>query len=84
MRASVVVVAGGRGERLGGDVPKPLRMFGGRTLLERSIYPFDTVDVIHEVVVVLPPTWSRLRRNAYSAFGQISGSWPGETAVRTP
>ena len=55
MRASVVVVAGGRGERLGGDVPKPLRMLGGRTLLERSIYPFDTVDAIHEVVVVLPP-----------------------------
>ncbi len=55
MRASVVVVAGGRGERLGGDVPKPLRMLGGRTLLERSIDPFDTVDAIHEVVVVLPP-----------------------------
>lgn len=55
MRASVVVVAGGRGERLGGDVPKQLRTLGGRTLLERSIYPFDTVDAIHEVVVVLPP-----------------------------
>lgn len=55
MQASVVVVAGGRGERLGGTVPKQLRMLGGRTLLERSIRPFDTVDAIHEIVVVLPP-----------------------------
>jgi len=55
MQASVIVVAGGRGERLGGAIPKQLRTVGGRTLLERSIRPFDMVDAIQEIVVVLPP-----------------------------
>ena len=55
MRASVIVVAGGRGERLGGAIPKPLRPIGGRSLLERSISPFDAIEAIHEIVVVLPP-----------------------------
>ena len=55
MRASVIVVAGGRGERLGGAVPKQLRLVGGRSLLDRSISPFDTIEAIHEIVVVLPP-----------------------------
>ena len=55
MRVSVIVVAGGRGERLGGLTPKQLRSVGGRSLLERSISSFDEIEVIHEVVVVLPP-----------------------------
>ena len=55
MRASVIVVAGGRGERLGGETPKQLRSVGGRSLLERSISSFDAIEAIHEVVVVLPP-----------------------------
>ena len=54
MEASVIVVAGGRGERLGGALPKQFRMLGGRTLLELSISPFDAIDAIREVVVVLP------------------------------
>ena len=55
MQASVIVVAGGRGERLGGAIPKQLRTVGGQTLLERSIMPFDAIDAIQEIVVVLPP-----------------------------
>jgi 2-C-methyl-D-erythritol 4-phosphate cytidylyltransferase/2-C-methyl-D-erythritol 2,4-cyclodiphosphate synthase len=55
MRASVIVVAGGRGERLGGAIPKQLRLVGGRSLLERSISSFDAIEAIHEIVVVLPP-----------------------------
>ena len=54
MQASLIVVAGGRGERLGGARPKQFRMLGGRTLLEWSISPFDAIDAIREVVVVLP------------------------------
>lgn len=55
MRASVIVVAGGRSARLGGEVPKQLRLVGGRSLLDRSISPFDAIEAIHEIIVVLPP-----------------------------
>ena len=55
MHVAAIIAAGGRGERLGGRVAKPLRMIGDRTMLERSIAPFDTSDRIDEIVVVLPP-----------------------------
>ena len=54
MFVSAIIAAGGRGTRLGGGVPKQLRMLGGRTLLERSIAPFDASGRIDEIVVVLP------------------------------
>lgn len=54
MFVSAIIAAGGRGERLGGPVPKQLRAIGRRTLLERSIEPFDASDRIDEIVVVLP------------------------------
>ena len=55
MFVSAIIAAGGRGARLGGRVPKQLRTIGGRTLLERSIAPFDASDRVDEIVVVLPP-----------------------------
>ena len=54
MKASAIIVAGGDVKRLGGDVPKPLRVIGGLTILERSIAPFDDMEAVHEIVVVLP------------------------------
>ncbi len=54
MFVSAIIAAGGRGARLGGQVPKQLRTIGGRTLLELSIAPFDASDRIDEIVVVLP------------------------------
>ena len=51
---SAIIAAGGRGTRLGGNVPKQLRTLGGRTLLERSLAPFDASERIDEIVVVLP------------------------------
>ncbi|SVB82267.1 uncharacterized protein METZ01_LOCUS235121, partial [marine metagenome] len=37
-----------------GGVHKPLRIIGGRTLLEWSVEPFDQSDHIDEIIVVLP------------------------------
>ena len=54
MFVSAIIVAGGRGTRLGGGVHKQLRMIGGRTLLEWSVEPFDQSDRIDEIIVVLP------------------------------
>lgn len=54
MLVSAIIAAAGRGARLGGQVPKQLRTVGGRTLLARSIAPFDASWRIDEIVVVLP------------------------------
>jgi 2-C-methyl-D-erythritol 4-phosphate cytidylyltransferase/2-C-methyl-D-erythritol 2,4-cyclodiphosphate synthase len=54
-RVGVIVVAGGRGLRAGGVVPKQLVNVGGRTILQRSVAAFDQHPLVSELVVVLPP-----------------------------
>jgi 2-C-methyl-D-erythritol 4-phosphate cytidylyltransferase len=55
MSAVALVVAAGRGERLGSDGPKALVMCGGRPLLEWSIDALRAVPEIAHIVVALPP-----------------------------
>jgi 2-C-methyl-D-erythritol 4-phosphate cytidylyltransferase/2-C-methyl-D-erythritol 2,4-cyclodiphosphate synthase len=55
MSASVIIVAAGRGERLGGSVPKQLLDLAGRTMLRRSVDAFEAHPRVERLVVVLPP-----------------------------
>lgn len=54
MSVGVVIVAGGRGARIGADIPKQLLDLGGRTMLQRAIDAFDGNARISEFVVVWP------------------------------
>lgn len=54
MGVGAIIVAGGRGQRLGGPVPKQLLDVGGRTMLQRSVAAFDAHPAVQEIVVVLP------------------------------
>ncbi|PRY95173.1 2-C-methyl-D-erythritol 2,4-cyclodiphosphate synthase [Hasllibacter halocynthiae] len=54
MEAWAVIVAAGRGTRIGGE-PKQWRMVGGRTVLERAVEAFEDHPGIAGVVVVLHP-----------------------------
>ena len=54
MSVTAVIVAGGRGARMGSDRPKQLLSVGGRTLLERSVAAFDAHPRVDAIVVVLP------------------------------
>lgn len=50
----VVVVAAGRGERLGGNVPKQYLAIAGIPMLLRALRPFTSHPAVAHVVVVLP------------------------------
>ncbi len=54
MFVSAIIVAGGRGLRLGADQPKQLLPIGSRTMLQRSIDAFAAHERVSELVVVLP------------------------------
>jgi 2-C-methyl-D-erythritol 4-phosphate cytidylyltransferase/2-C-methyl-D-erythritol 2,4-cyclodiphosphate synthase len=51
---SAIIAAGGRGQRIGGAVPKVLLVVGGRSILERSVALFVAHPQIDEIVVALP------------------------------
>ena len=52
----MVVVAAGKGTRLGGELPKQFLPVGGVPLLLRALRPFTShPDVAHVVVVLAPP-----------------------------
>lgn len=53
--AVALVVAAGRGERLGSGGPKAFVIVGGRPLLEWSVEALRVVGAISEIVVALPP-----------------------------
>ena len=55
VRVTAIIAAGGRGDRVGGAVPKQFRVVGGRTLLELSLEPFDESSCVDNIVLVLPP-----------------------------
>jgi 2-C-methyl-D-erythritol 4-phosphate cytidylyltransferase len=52
-----VLVAAGRGERLGGPYPKAFAKLRDRPLLAESLERLDASDWIEGLVVVAPPEW---------------------------
>ncbi|HUR93489.1 MAG TPA: 2-C-methyl-D-erythritol 4-phosphate cytidylyltransferase [Gemmatimonadales bacterium] len=50
----VVVVAAGRGARLGGEAPKQYRPIGGVPMVLRALRPFATHPEVARIVLVLP------------------------------
>lgn len=55
MQTAVLVLAAGRGERLGGATPKGFVRLHGRTLLERSVSTLLAVPGVDAIQPVVPP-----------------------------
>ena len=55
-RVAVVVPAAGRGERLGGGVPKALRPLGGRPMLVHAVQSLRAAGLVSQIIVAAPPT----------------------------
>src|SRR5690554_5783962 len=53
-KLSVIIVAGGRGARAGGELPKQFRSVGGKPMLMRTLEAFYDYDSKLRIVVVLP------------------------------
>jgi len=67
MRTVAVVLAGGTGQRFGGDTPKQLHVLAGRTLVEHSVAAFDEAPGVDEITVVMPPGLAGAAREQFAA-----------------
>ena len=55
MRAAVVLLAAGRGARMGGRTPKAYLRLGGIPLYRHSLETFQSMREVRQVVLVVPP-----------------------------
>jgi 2-C-methyl-D-erythritol 4-phosphate cytidylyltransferase len=82
--AWAVIVAAGRGERLGSDRPKAFAKLNGRALLAESLERLEASEWIDSIVLVAPEGWEEpaiLLAEELGA-GKVSASVPGG-ATRT-
>jgi 2-C-methyl-D-erythritol 4-phosphate cytidylyltransferase/2-C-methyl-D-erythritol 2,4-cyclodiphosphate synthase len=68
-RAALILVAAGKGERAGGDLPKQYQLLAGRPLLTHTLAAFAQHPHIGPVVVVIDPTHRDLYDQAVAALG---------------
>lgn len=54
MKKHVIIVAGGKGLRMGGEIPKQFLPIGGKPVLMRTIEAFYAYDSTIHVILVLP------------------------------
>ncbi len=54
MRTVAVVLAGGTGQRFGGDRPKQMQVLAGRTLIEHSVAAFEQAPGVDAITIVMP------------------------------
>jgi 2-C-methyl-D-erythritol 4-phosphate cytidylyltransferase len=54
MTKAIIIVAGGKGLRMGGDIPKQFLVVKGKPILMHTIERFKAFDPTMQIVVVLP------------------------------
>ena len=64
MSAWAIIMAGGRGERMGTDIPKQLIPLHGETILERTLKPFVRCTGIEGIITVAAPDFIKHIRSA--------------------
>jgi len=57
-RDTVIIVAGGEGRRLGGQLPKQFLPLGGVPVLWHTLLAFHRYDPSLQIIVVLHPAWT--------------------------
>ena len=52
-KAAALIPAAGSGQRMGGPIPKPYQLLGGREILARTLDVFEACQAIDEVWLVV-------------------------------
>lgn len=76
MQNIAIILAGGSGKRVGGNLPKQFLKIAGKTILEHTLETFENHPQIDEIAVVVPSdyrefTQSLLRTNTFSKVKHI-------------
>ncbi len=65
-----IILAGGKGERLGFEIPKQFLKFAGKTCLEHSVNVFYEHQDINEIVIVVCAEYVQKAHKIFAAYTQ--------------
>jgi 2-C-methyl-D-erythritol 4-phosphate cytidylyltransferase len=71
MDTIAILVAAGRGERMGAGRPKAFLVLGGQTLLLKAALAFEAAPSVGAIVVVAPPLEVDAAREALAGIGKL-------------
>lgn len=71
-KVGVVIPAGGKGLRFGEGLPKQFLLVNGVPILQRTISIFESIQLIGEIVVVVPKKYVAQTRRMVSALHKVS------------
>ena len=69
MKKHVIIVAGGKGLRMGGEIPKQFLPVGGKPVLMRTLEAFHAYDASLHIVLVLPESQQAYWKELCAAYG---------------
>ena len=76
MKKSAIIVAGGKGLRMGSDIPKQFIQIDAKPIIVRTIERFLECDPSIHLVVVIPmgqmKAWEEIERNFFSQISIVS------------
>ena len=77
MTVAALLLAGGRGIRAGGDIPKQYRKIGGKTILRWAVDSFLASPLVDEVQVVIHQKDSELYQSAVTGLSLLEPVFGG-------
>jgi len=76
-KAVGVILAGGTGSRVGGEVPKQLLPLAGKPLMEHSIAAFQRCPGVDEIVIVMQPDHLGGAKDITAGYPKVTKVLPG-------
>jgi 2-C-methyl-D-erythritol 4-phosphate cytidylyltransferase len=68
MKATVVIPAGGTGERFGGELPKQFVELQGKPLIVRTIEIFEKINEIDSIIIAVHSEWFTYTKELIAKF----------------
>lgn len=69
MKKHVIIVAGGKGLRMGGEIPKQFLPVGGKPVLMRTMEAFHAYDSAIHIILVLPVSQQAYWKELCTSYG---------------
>lgn len=72
MKNYAIILASGKGERFGSDLPKQFALLNGKTLLENSVEIFEQNENVDEIIVVITPEYKKKSQEILKKYKKVN------------